>query len=59
MSININDPDQIKKDLKDLADKIIEASLLWNSDDEEKNPALRTARTLAGIFKDRYNLAEI
>ena len=28
--------------------KIVEASLFWNSKDEEKTPELKTARTLAG-----------
>lgn len=37
-----------------LADTIIEASLYWTGEDEERNPALKTARTLAGLFLGSY-----
>ena len=50
---------QAASELKELSDNIINASLYWNSIDEEKNPKLKIIRTLAGIYKDKYkNIGE-
>jgi hypothetical protein len=38
-----------KERLKELARIVMKASLYWTGDDEERNPALKTARTLAGL----------
>ena len=54
MTIDINDIQQIKKDLLGLSENIVEASLYWTGEDEEKNPKLKRIRTLAGFYKDRY-----
>ncbi len=35
--------------LQELAEIVIEASLYWTGEDEQKNPALKKARTLAGL----------
>lgn len=43
--------DTIKEKLMlDLAKTVIDASLYWTSKDEEKNPNLKKARTLAGLI---------
>lgn len=34
----------------ELAEAVLEASLYWTGLDEEKNPALKKARTLAGLI---------
>ena len=39
--------------LKELAEKVIEASLYWTGKDEEKNPKLKLIRTLAGLALQR------
>lgn len=41
------------EEMKDLCEKIIAASLYWTGQDEEKNPLLKTIRTLAGYYLDR------
>ena len=35
---------------KQLSNIIIDASLYWSGKDEERNPPLRTARTLADLY---------
>ena len=42
---------ELKKDFKELCDLIISASLFWSGNDEEKNPDLKKARTLAGYYR--------
>lgn len=44
----------VTNDLIQLADLIIEASINWTGEDEEKAPILKKTRTLAGYFKDKY-----
>jgi hypothetical protein len=39
--------------MRDLCEMIIAASLYWTGEDEEKNPALKTIRTLAGWYLGR------
>jgi len=41
-----------KSNLLELSNLIIEASLYWTGSDEEKNPKLKTIRTLAGYYLD-------
>ncbi len=41
------DTDTLLRHAKDLAIGVIEASLYWTGDDEEKNPQLKRIRTLA------------
>ncbi len=36
--------------LQGLCRDIIEASLFWTGEDEEKNPGLKKIRTLAGLY---------
>jgi len=38
----------------ELARAVIEASMWWTGEDEEKNPSLKRARTLAGIIMHDY-----
>jgi len=38
-----------RKELKELCDTVMEASIGWTGEDEEKNPLLKRARTLAGM----------
>ena len=40
----------MNKDFLELCELIIEASLFWNSEDEERNPLLKRIRTLAGYY---------
>ena len=47
-------PSNPQKDLLDLCEKIIDASLYWTGEDEERNPTLKTIRTLAGFYLDKY-----
>jgi hypothetical protein len=39
-----------EKDFLELCNLIIEASLLWTGEDEERNPLLKRIRTLAGYY---------
>lgn len=34
---------------------IVDASMFWAGTDEEKNPLLKKARTMAGIALEKYN----
>ena len=45
-------------ELKTLCSEIIEASLYWTGDDEEKNPFLKKIRTLARYYLELYDYAE-
>jgi hypothetical protein len=38
---------------QELAKAIMDASLLWTGQDEEKNPSLKKARTLAGLLLNK------
>lgn len=40
----------MKKDFLELCELIINASLYWSSEDEERNPHLKKLRTLAGYY---------
>ena len=40
-------------DLKDFCEKIIDLSINWTGEDEEKIPALKTIRTLAGYYLNK------
>jgi hypothetical protein len=42
--------DKHDKDFKQICEIILDASLLWNSEDEKKNPGLQILRTLAGKY---------
>jgi len=42
--------DKHDKDFKQICEIILDASLLWNSKDEKKNPGLQILRTLAGKY---------
>lgn len=35
---------------EELAEEVIEASLYWSGEDEERNPRLKRIRTLAGLI---------
>jgi hypothetical protein len=40
----------MNKDFLELCELIIEASILWTGEDEERNPHLKKIRTLAGFY---------
>ena len=40
----------MKKDFLELCNLIIDASLYWTGEDEERNPHLKKLRTLAGYY---------
>jgi hypothetical protein len=39
--------DKYRKELKELCDVVVAASLYWTGEDEKKNPLLKRMRTLA------------
>ncbi len=45
--------ENIDRDAQELAKTIMDASLLWTGEDEEKNPGLKKARTLAGLLLNK------
>ena len=47
----------MNKELLELCQLIISASLHWTGEDEEKNPQLKKIRTLAGFYL--RNLSEV
>lgn len=49
---------KLQKLAEEACNKIIEASLYWNGEDEVKNPVLKTARTLAGLFLEEIKKGE-
>ena len=51
----ITNEDKIFKDFMDLCKKVLDASFYWTGEDEERNPMLKTIRTLASYYKDLYD----
>lgn len=45
----------VTKEFIDLCKKIIDASLYWTGEDEDKNPGLKTIRTLAGNYLQQWS----
>lgn len=48
--MNATAKEKMNKDFLELCNLIIEASLLWTGEDEERNPLLKRIRTLAGYY---------
>ena len=48
----------MRAEFLNLCDLIIETSMYWTGEDEEKNPGLKTIRTLAGHYLSEYKDVE-
>lgn len=52
--IDIQEAKQAISELKELCKDIIDVSIFWTGEDEEKFPLLKRIRTLSGFYLEKY-----